>query len=57
MPAWTMLEYDSFKSLHDEPSANNQTIRLEANLNEKDLSGPAVTHTARSLLQRPADGG
>jgi hypothetical protein len=28
-PAWTMLEFRSFDSLHDEPSADNNTIRLE----------------------------
>jgi hypothetical protein len=55
MPAWTMLEYDSFKSLHHEPSANNQSIRLEPNLTETDLSASAVTRTARILLQHAAD--
>jgi hypothetical protein len=28
-PAWTMLEFDSFNALHDEPSATNHAIRLE----------------------------
>ena len=57
MPAWTMLEYDSFKSLHQEPSAGNQTIRLEPNLTETDLTGSAVTRTALMLLHRAADEG
>jgi hypothetical protein len=57
MPAWTMLDLDSFNSLHYEPSASNQAIRLEANINETDLSGSAVTRTARILLQRAADEG
>ena len=57
MPAWTMLEYDSFKSLHQEPSAGNQTIRLEPNLTEMDLAGSAVTRTALMLLRRAAGEG
>jgi hypothetical protein len=57
MPAWTMLDLDSFNSLHHEPSASNQAIRLEPNLTETDLSGSAVTRTARILLQRAADEG
>ena len=57
MPAWTMLDLDSFNSLHHEPSASNQAIRLESNLNEKDLSGSAVTRNARILLQCAADPG
>jgi len=38
MPAWTMLDLDSFNALHEEPSATNRAIRLESNLNEMDLS-------------------
>jgi hypothetical protein len=30
-PAWTMLDFDSFNALHDEPSASNPAIRLEPN--------------------------
>jgi hypothetical protein len=54
MPAWTMLEFGSFNALHQEPSASNKAIRLEPNLTETDLSGSAVTRTARILLQRAA---
>jgi len=57
MPAWTMLELDSFNSLHQEPSAKNQAMRLEPNLTETELSGSAVTRTARILLRRAADEG
>jgi hypothetical protein len=57
MPAWTLLDHNSFNSLHHEPSASNQMIRLEPDLNETDLSGSAVTRTARILLQRAADKG
>jgi hypothetical protein len=37
-PPWTMLEYDSFRALHEEPSAGNRTIRLEPNLTNTDLA-------------------
>src|SRR5947207_11179746 len=57
MPAWTMLDPDSLKSLQDEPSASNEALRLEPNLTETDLSASAVTRTARILLQRAADDG
>jgi hypothetical protein len=57
MPAWTMLEYDSFNSLHHEPSASNRAIRLEPNLNSTDLAGSGVTRTALILLRRAADPG
>jgi hypothetical protein len=51
-PAWTMLDLDSFKALHAEPSASNQAIRLEPSLTETDLLGSAVTRNALLLLGR-----
>ena len=51
-PAWTMLEYNSFNSLRNEPSAGNQVIRLEPNLTTADLSGSAITRNALALLRR-----
>jgi hypothetical protein len=54
-PAWTMLDRDSLNSLTQEPSAINQTIRLEPNVTEAELSGSAVASTARTLLQRAGD--
>jgi hypothetical protein len=56
-PAWTMLDFDSINSLHREPSASNRAIRLEPNLTEMDLSGSAVSCTARILLQRAIETG
>ncbi len=56
-PAWTVLEFDSHNALHEEPSADNQAIRLEPSLTEQDLAGSAVTRTARILLQRAVDAG
>lgn len=56
-PAWAMFDYGSFNALREEPSATNRAIRLEANLNESDLSGSAVARTARMLLERASETG
>jgi hypothetical protein len=56
-PGWTMLEYNSFNSLRNEPSAGNRTIRLEPNLTTADLSGSAVPRNALLVLRRAADRG
>ena len=42
-PAGTMLEYNSFNSLRNEPSAGNRTIRLQPNLTMEALSGSEVS--------------
>jgi hypothetical protein len=54
-PAWTMLEFNSFNALHDEPSASNRAIRLEPNLAEAEISGSAIVANALLLLRRAAD--
>jgi hypothetical protein len=51
-PAWTVLEFDSFNGLHNEPSASNRTIRLEPDLTTTDLSGSAITRNTLILLRR-----
>jgi hypothetical protein len=56
-PAWTMLEFDSFNALHDEPSASNHAIRLEANLSHTEISGSSVTANTLLLLRRAAKAG
>jgi hypothetical protein len=56
-PAWTMLDFDSFNALHDEPSASNPAIRLEPNLTATEISASAVTANALSLLRRAAETG
>jgi hypothetical protein len=55
-PCWTLLEYDSYRALHGEPSVRNQAIRLEPNLTQTDLAGSAVTRNAL-LVFRAADRG
>ena len=52
-----MLDFDSFNALHDEPSASNRAIRLEANLTASEISGSVVTANALILLRRAADTG
>src|SRR5215472_6252415 len=56
-PAWTMLNFDSFNALHDEPSADNHAIRLEPNLTTTEISGSAVTANALILLRRAQETG
>jgi hypothetical protein len=56
-PAWTVLKYDSYNALREEPSASNETIRLEPGLTAADLSGSAVVHAARALLKHAIDAG
>src|SRR6266403_3695951 len=56
-PAWTMLEFDSFNALHDEPSTNNHVIRLEPDLADAEISGSAVTANTLLLLRRAAEAG
>jgi hypothetical protein len=56
-PAWTILDFNSFNALHDEPSASNDAIRLEANLPASEISGSVVTANTLLLLQRAAEGG
>lgn len=54
-PAWTMLEFDSFNALHDEPSASNPAIRLEPNLPDSEISESVVAANALLLLRRAAE--
>jgi hypothetical protein len=56
-PCWTLLGFDSYRALHDEPSAGNQVIRLEPNLTQTDLSGSAVTRNVLLVLRLAADTG
>jgi hypothetical protein len=56
-PAWTMLEFDSFNALHDEPSSNNNAIRLEPKLTATELSTSAVAVNTMLLLLRAAETG
>ena len=52
-----MLDFDSLNALRHEPSANNDAIRLEADLSEKEISGSAITANALLLLRRAIETG
>src|SRR6516162_795686 len=52
-PAWTMLEFDSFNALHEEPSANNKAIRLEPKLTATEVSLSAVAVKAMLGIEWP----
>jgi hypothetical protein len=56
-PAWTMLDFDSFNALHEEPSTNNNAIRLEPKLTATEVSVSAVAVNAMLLLRRAAETG
>ncbi len=56
-PAWTTPEFNSLNALRNEPSANNQAIRLEADLTHAEISGSAVTANALLLPRRAAETG
>jgi hypothetical protein len=56
-PAWTMLEFDSFNALHDEPSIDNNAIRLEPNLTATEVSASAVAVNTMLLLRRASETG
>jgi hypothetical protein len=56
-PAWTMLEFDSLNALRHEPSGTNQTIHLEPDLANAEMSGSLVTGNALILLRRAAETG
>jgi len=56
-PAWTMIDFDSFNALHDEPSASNQAIHLEPNLTATEVSASAVAVNTILFLRRAAETG
>jgi hypothetical protein len=56
-PAWTMLDFDSFNALQDEPSTDNNAIRLEPELTATEVSASAVAVNTMLLLRRAAETG
>jgi hypothetical protein len=56
-PAWTVLEFNSYNALHDEPSTNNNAIRLEPKLTSTEVSASAVAVNTMLLLRRAAETG
>jgi hypothetical protein len=56
-PVWTMLEFDSFNALHEEPSTKNNAIRFEPKLTATEISASAVAVNTILLLRRAAETG
>ena len=51
-PVWTLLEPESVEALRAEPSAENRTLRLVADLPEEAVRGSAFVRNALSMLER-----
>jgi hypothetical protein len=49
-PAWTLLEFDSFNALRDEPSKRKRTIRLANDLTPAETATSAVARNTLLLL-------
>ena len=56
-PVWTLLEPESVGALRAEPSAENRTVRLAANLPDEAVRGSAFVRNALSVLERIDGGG
>jgi hypothetical protein len=56
-PVWTMLAFDSFNALHDEPSINNNAIRLEPKLTATEVLASSVAVNTMLLLRKAAETG
>jgi hypothetical protein len=56
-PAWTLLEFDSFNALHEEPSTNNNAIRLEPKLTATEVLASPVAVNTMLLLRKAAETG
>ena len=54
-PVWALLEPDSIQALRAEPSADNPTLRLAANLPDEAFAGSAFVCNALIVLQRIDD--
>ena len=56
-PVWILLEPESVEALRAEPSAENRTLRLAANLPDEAVRGSAFVRNALSVLERIDGGG
>src|SRR5947209_3412333 len=54
-PAWTLLSLDSLRSLRQEPSAVQTTIRIANNLGTGEIAGSAVARNTLILLQQATE--
>ena len=56
-PVWTLLEPEGVEALRAEPSAENRTLHLAANLPDEAVRGAAFVRNALSVLERIDSGG
>ena len=56
-PAWTLLSLDSLRSLRQEPSAVQTTIRIANDLGTGEIAGSAVARNTLILLQQATERG
>src|SRR5947208_565311 len=56
-PAWTLLSLDSLRSLRQEPSAVQTTIRIANDLGTGEIAGSAVARNTFILLQQAIERG
>jgi hypothetical protein len=51
-PAWTLLTFDSFRALRQEPSAGLTAIHIANDLRADEIAGSAVAHNTLILLRQ-----
>jgi hypothetical protein len=56
-PAWTLLTFDSFRALRQEPSAVQTAIQIANDLNADEIAGSAVARNTLILLRRAIERG
>ena len=56
-PAWTLLTFDSFRALRQEPSAIHTAIRIANDLNADEIAGSAVARNTFILLRQAIERG
>ena len=56
-PAWTLLTFESFQALREEPSASQTAIRIAADLRTDEIAVSAVARNTVILLKRATDRG
>ena len=55
-PAWTLLDFDSFCALKEEPSRENRTISLSNDVTDAEIKLSAVARNILILLERANEG-
>ena len=55
-PAWTLLDFDSFCALKEEPSRENRTISLSKDVTDAEIKLSAVARNILILLERANEG-